>query len=553
MSQNWETVLCQSCSAINSSEASVCAECGAALPGVLMEREERQAKAKLIESLPEAVRQKVLELEAQYEKRPDAVAVCLQLSNLYKDLKLKDFAVEYLEKAIALDPENKFLQQKLQLLIVNRPPDKARVIRIEKQQSQTARYTRYIGIGAAAIATLLVALLAKGLFFSSVFCLAPVEDGRETIKPKFSSDGTMIAYLDQPRFTLFGMVDQLTGQKPKGETWLMVKPLKGDAERVTKISAGRAFSIDFAWRPKHNELTFISWHFKDAKKSPFVIYSVPASGGEPKALVEGRDFAWSRDGDFLAYVKTNWSLREENGLYLLNIASGLENKISSLDCSNPSWSPTDNELVYQAKQPWHFRFLIDGKVGADYIKNAEKAQRRYLFAGDIYRYDFIAGTNTRLTETDGFRHPKYTPDGQRITALTYAEGGEGGNNLTIMDRDGGNQQVLLAPGEGYEMFGAYSWSPRGNMLAFEGFFEPQATSTGSKPPAMPPGMSGFVPGNKNYVSDIFVVEADGSGLQRLKSSRHQYKKNPVFSPNGKLIAFEVMYMDFRREIWAMKP
>ena len=65
-------------------------------------------------------------------------------------------------------------------------------------------------------------------------------------------------------------------------------------------------------------------------------------------------------------------------------------------------------------------------------------------------------------------------------------------------------------------------------------------------------MSLFVPANKNYVSDIFVVDADGGGLHRLDTARHPFKKNPVFSPDGKILAFEVMYTDFRREIWAMR-
>ncbi|HPQ71021.1 MAG TPA: hypothetical protein PKW95_17990 [bacterium] len=552
MSHDQETVLCQSCGAPNSPSATECAQCGAVMAGVRQERDKKRAKAQMIEAQPEAVRQQLQDLEAEHERRPDAVGVCLQLANLYKDLQQKEFAVEYLEKAIALDPANKFLKQKLQLLVDGRPPDKARTMQIEKSQAQTKRYTRYVGIGAAVLAVVLAAMLLKSLFMPGVFCLAPVEGDRETINPKFSSDGSMVAYLDQPRFTLFGMVDQLTGQKPKGETWLMVKTLRGKGERVVKIAAGRNEGVEFAWRPRHDELTYVAYQFEDVGKSAYTIYSVSINGGEPRKLVDGRDFAWSHDGAFLAYVRTNWSRPEQNGLYLLNVDSKLDNRISDLDCSNPSWSPTEQELVYQAKERWMYRFLISGDIDADYIENAEKAQRRYLFAGDIYRYDFISDATVRLSQTGDFRTPMYRPDGQGITALTYTEDGEGGNTLVVMSRDGDNQVKLLTPGSQYEMFGAYCWAPNGKTLAFEGFFPPPTGSVDGPATGMPSGMSLFVPANKNYVSDIFVVDADGSDLHRLDTARHPFKKNPVFSPDGKVLAFEVMYMDFRREIWAMK-
>ncbi|HPM76392.1 MAG TPA: hypothetical protein PK961_04810 [bacterium] len=552
MSRDPETVLCQSCGAPNSPSAAECAQCGAEMAGVRQERDKKQAKAQMIEALPEAVRQQIKDLEAEHERRPDAVGVCLQLANLYKDLQQKEFAVEYLEKAIALDPENKFLRQKLQLLVDGRPPDKARTLQIEKSQAQTKRYTRTLGIGAAVLAAVLAAMLIKALLIPEVFCLAPVEGDRETIKPKFSSDGSMIAYLDQPRFTLFGMVDQLTGQKPKGETWLMVKTLRGQPERVVKIAPGRNEEVEFAWRPRHNELTYTVWQFEDIDKSPYVIYSVTLNGSEPRRLVDGRDFAWSHDGAFLAYVRTNWSHPEANGLYLLNVDAGLDNKISDLDCSNPSWSPIEHELVYQAKDSWMYRMMISGEIDADYIENAEKAQRQYLLAGDLYRYDFISDATVRLSQSGGLRSPMYLPNGQNITALTYTEGGEGGNTLVVMNRDGDNQVKLLTPGREYEMFGAYSWAPNGKTLAFEGFFPPPGGSTEGPATGMPSGMSLFVPADKNYVSDIFVVDADGGGLRRLATARHPFKKNPVFSPNGKFLAFEVMYTDFRREIWAMR-
>ncbi len=67
-----------------------------------------------------------------------------------------------------------------------------------------------------------------------------------------------------------------------------------------------------------------------------------------------------------------------------------------------------------------------------------------------------------------------------------------------------------------------AWSPDGSKLAFAGFLNPKGTATNSSVPAS--------------TSEIFVVNADGSGLIQL-TSNNVNDESPAWSPDGRRIAF----------------
>ena len=63
------------------------------------------------------------------------------------------------------------------------------------------------------------------------------------------------------------------------------------------------------------------------------------------------------------------------------------------------------------------------------------------------------------------------------------------------------------------------WSPDGKRLAFDS------------------SRTDHTPGDAHHVNDVFVMNADGSGVKKLTSSKG-VSENPAWSPNGALIAFD---------------
>lgn len=424
---------------------------------------------------------------------------------------------------------------------------------IEKSELKTKQYTRY-ALGAIVVTLLIAAAyLVKIFIFPNVFCLAKAKGKNETISPKFSYDGAKVAYVDQPRISLLDAVDAMAGAKPKGETLMMVKPIKGTAKKAVKLGDAMAFHTQFEWRPKHNEITFVKWGLgnEDDYEKGRHIYIVSADGGRPERVAEGSEFAWSRNGDYLAYVRTKWSFSgsDQSGLYLMNMDTQEEQRISSLSCSFPDWSKTADELIFQGKDKQRvmdmYRKLVDDAASAAALVEKDNKISRYV--GDIYRYDLNSAQTVQLTTEGTYRSPRFMPDGKKIVTQTLMNPDNPRNILMIMGRDGSAGQVLLEPNANFDWFGQFDFSPDGKQIAFEGFF------ANPDMPAVPATETplGLMGGDTNYVSDIFIAPIDGSNPQRLQG-KHKYKSKPVFSPDGNWLAYQVMYLDTKREVWAMK-
>lgn len=127
-------------------------------------------------------------------------------------------------------------------------------------------------------------------------------------------------------------------------------------------------------------------------------------------------------------------------------------------------------------------------------------------------------TNDSEIQTD----PSWSPDGSTIAYIHWCEvpGEEGAFDLALylMNRDGTGQRPLLGCSAKRFISNA-NWSPDGRRIVFE-----VAT-------ARPRGRSG-----QDRQSDIAVINADGTGLQRLTRTA-ALETHPVWSPDGRRIAF----------------
>ena len=162
--------------------------------------------------------------------------------------------------------------------------------------------------------------------------------------------------------------------------------------------------------------------------------------------------------------------------------------------------------------------------------------------------------------------PVWSPDGRRIAFVSRRDGEF---EIYVMNADGSRQQRLT-----HHAVPSYSdlvWSPDGRMIAFEsklqvyvvkadGSGERQLTRNGVRdfaPDWSPDGRKiafergrrphspcSWCPGLWGY--DVYVMNADGSGQQRLAQGASQ----PRWSPDGRKIAF-VSQRDGSPDIYVM--
>jgi len=137
---------------------------------------------------------------------------------------------------------------------------------------------------------------------------------------------------------------------------------------------------------------------------------------------------------------------------------------------------------------------------------------------------------TQLTHVSPDQHagvPDLSPDGQRIV---YHSNESGAFHIWVMNADG-TGQTQLTDEDGYEDFQP-SWSPDGSRIVFSHCPEP----------------FGFFAS----VCNIAVMKANGTGLHSIRSSGNWNNLHPVYSPNGRRIAFDSDRGGRQSAVWVMR-
>jgi Tol biopolymer transport system component len=145
-------------------------------------------------------------------------------------------------------------------------------------------------------------------------------------------------------------------------------------------------------------------------------------------------------------------------------------------------------------------------------------------APDLYVLDLGTGGERRLLATGlGGMQPAASLDGANI-AFVRADA-EFNSEIFVVDRNGANPRNVSNNAEADVM---PAWSPNGQRLAFVT--------------------------DRAGVQDIFVVNADGTGLRRLTptdpSPAVTFENWPAWSPNGQLVAYSST-IDGTPDIWTI--
>ena len=253
------------------------------------------------------------------------------------------------------------------------------------------------------------------------------------------------------------------------------------------------------------------------------VFHVEATGAPADRLTQLLDLSWfpdySPNGKRIVFTRTRFAGRHAGDTFYTIRADGSQLTRLSTGChgdclgdSSAAWAPNGRRIVFERA----FGPVVDDA--------AAKVELQ------IARSD---GSRERAIHLDlGGREPhdaQWSPDGRRLAVNVLNVGDtkpKFGSAIYVFRADGTRLRRITPMRLNA---GSPDWSPRGHRIVFNSHYEGQ------------------------QLSQIYVVRPNGSGLKRVRNQPAGHNAfEPVFSPDGRRIAFTQFGAQGLPHIWTMR-
>lgn len=326
---------------------------------------------------------------------------------------------------------------------------------------------------------------------SSLWVIRITPDGKPGSRPLLAARG-----VDNPTWTQDGRIAYIT---ETGSSHIFSANMNGSQEsKLTRVN-----NLNFAprWSPDGKNIAYLANYGESPNR--FVIWTVPANGGDEKLLAFGGLPAWSPDGKMIAFCnemsRVGWLIVD--GTISIVPASGGEAKqimvyggsVTALD-----WSPDGAQIAFSYNRV---------KDGRNPIPDSRESER------DIYTIPVTGGEPKRIIRIDNRKislySPRWSPDGKRIAYFWMnLEGTNETGNLAepsriyTIDVNGGEPKLVTNETPRYW----FCWSRDSRYILFS---------------------------KESEDKNLYRVSADGGKAEKLNIQG----KAPDVSPDGKKIVY----------------
>lgn len=270
------------------------------------------------------------------------------------------------------------------------------------------------------------------------------------------------------------------------------------------LTAEADFFMSPVWSPAGDEIAV-------TKSNYFGIYLVTFPSGDVIQLADepavGFGMQWNHSGSHIAGRTALFeNKRRHNALVTYDVTSGVRQQLTEYATTMPGtpvWTADDQFLFLNGTD--HFRLY---PVNASRSQNVSASgNAAFVMRDGIQLRDLESALTTPVQSVPGrVLNLTTSPDGEKLAFEIM------GGHLWITNLDGSNP-IDLGPGN------HPAWNPDGTKLAF---------------------MIGTDDGHTYLSADIYVVNADGTGLTNLTNSGDQLEMNATWSPDGRHIAYDTM-------------